>query len=197
MSEETRELTAEERQAKLNAAALDAAQTLHVSVETVDESALDESEFEFSLEEITETLSVPIRVFTFANPANPEKPFKFAMRQLTAEESAEIYGTLFDREALKDAIQDSVKDSVKGGLKGGAVKVDPSVAIDALIDEMANRDDFQERSHQRNTAAVFKCMVLPKKKSIELVQLLPRDIVSTLAEGCQEEKNRVWLFRSD
>ena len=160
-------------------------QTLHVSVDTVDESVLDESEFEFSLEEITESLKVPVRVYTFDNPSNPDKPMKIAMRQLTAEEYKEIHGTVFKADILKGALESSVQNG----------KVDTDAVIDTAIDNIVNSDDFQESNHQKNVAAVYKCMVLPKKKSVKLIEALPRAMVSTLAEGCQEERNRTWTFQ--
>ena len=170
----------------LTQAALDSAETLTVSRETVDESELDASEFELSLDEITASLKIPVNVFSFANPNDPQKPFKFAMRQLTAEEHGEIYGSVFDGEVLKDAVKGNV------GTDG---QVDEEAALDAMIENLSNRDDLRDRSYKQNVAAVFKCMVLPKKKSIKAIQALPRSIISTLAEGCREEIDRSWTFQ--
>lgn len=175
-----------EQEDTLNAAALDSAETLKVSVETIEESELDASAFEFSLNEITESLKIPVRVFTFDNPVNPDKPFKFAMRQLTSKEHGEIYQSVFDANVLKGALSSSV----------GNGQVDTDAALDSLIDNMAEGTDFQERSHQQNIAAVFKCMVLPKNKNINKIKALPRGMITTLAEGCREEIDRSWTFQS-
>ena len=160
---------------------------LKVECEIVDESELDESEFAFDLQDIQETLKVPIRVWTFQNPKDPDKPFKFAMRQLTAEENAKIYANSFSPELLKGALK-------MNGKRRAAV-IDEDAILDDFIKGLSSTDDFQAKTLSQNIAAVFTCMVYPKKKTLKSVGSLPQGIIHNLAEGCREEVNRVWTFQ--
>ena len=157
-----------------------------MSVETVDESELDESEFEFSLEDITESLKEPVQVLTFDNPSNPDKPFKFAMRQIQSDEYGKVFGSVFDGEVLKGALTESVQNG-----KG----VNADAAIDALIENISESDDFQERNRQQRIAAIYLCMLLPKKKTKSGIAALPENIQTALFDACTKERNREWTFR--
>ena len=133
-------------------------ENLTVDVDIIDESELNEDEFTFSLEDIQDALKIPIRVYTFANPNDANKPFKVAMRQLTAEEHAEIYKNAFSPEILKGALVDN----------GGKPEVDADAALDNYIESMSKTEGFQQKNAQAKYRSGLQVYGDAKKENAEV-----------------------------
>ena len=185
MAGEKKEMTAEEKEQALTEAALDASETLVVKVEPVDETDIDDFDFMENLEDITSELDIPPQLLTFDNPNNPEKPFRFVMRQLTTDEHGEIFQTLFDTDLMRKVLSET--------LDGNSQK-DKDAAIDEMVEKVSD-GDVAKRKKEREVASVYKCMLRPKKKSVKAVERLPAEMRKALFEACTKSINRVWLFR--
>ena len=185
MAGEKKALTAEEKEQALTDAALDASETLVVHVETVNESELDTFDFMEDLEEIVNVLDVPIQILSFENPENKLKPIRYAMRQLTAEEHAEIFQTLFDPEVMRTVFKEAVDAESEKRKEDAIEKMVQSV----------QEGDVAARQKEREVAAVYKCMLHPKKKTKKGIEKLPKNMRKSLFKACMIDVERVWLFR--
>ena len=177
MSEKTKKTQDE----LLDAAAVDAAETYKVEVDTLDESDLDPDMFCEDVSDMLPAVDIPIQVLTFDNPTDSEKPLRFAVRQLTSEEHAQIFGGLFDAEIFESVLGDTSEDR--------------EASANEIVKELESDANFVQLHYGRQVRAAFVAMVLPKKKTIESVGALPRSIVKTLSTASTKRVNQTWSFR--
>ena len=168
----------------LEEAALDSASDLQFSSVNVTEAELDDFDFYEDLEEIATELEIPLRVATFDHPQKPGKKIHYALRQLTASEHAEIFNSVFDAESLADVFEENEN------LSPSELK---TKALTQAVGNMSD-DNFAERHQQRQIAAVYKCIVRPKKKSKKALEAHPDDMIRKLYEMCSEHRNQEWQF---
>lgn len=183
MSEKTQEQILDE-------AAQESAGELGVKrVSISDMSELEDFEFYEDVDEVASDLEIPIEVLQFDHPTKAGKQINYAMRQITPEEHAEIFDTLFDTDMLSSVLEDAIGED--GSVDQNSIKTN---AVAKMAENGGMQNATQKRKDQQ-VAAIYRCMLHPKKKSLESIAKLPRDMQDSLFEACMKQHDRVWRFQ--